>query len=170
MSEPAVNFPEFVDAHQSGLLKLAMVLTGDAALSADIVADVWDRVFERWPRVAAMDLPAAYVRRMVVNDYLSWCRRRRRLVPLTWFRDRIDPSSDHSDQHAERSDMMQRLATLPPRQRATLVLRFYQGLSDLEIADTLGCSPSTVRSNAARALATLRTSIESAVEPVSQEK
>lgn len=166
---PTEDFVDFLEAHQTGLLRFAMVLTGDAALAADVVADVLDRVFERWAAIAVTDKQLAYVRRMVVNDYLSWRRSRRRLVPLAGIPETIDVTTDHAETHAERTEMLQRLAALPSQQRATLVLRYYQGLSDAEIAGTLGCWQSTVRSNASRALAALRIAMHPLVPSLTKE-
>jgi RNA polymerase sigma factor (sigma-70 family) len=93
---------------------------------------------------------------MVVNQYLSHRRRWWRLVP------QADPGRDDSPMpdpavaHAERDALVAELRKLPPRQRAVLALRYYEGLSDIEIADTLGCRPGTVRGHASRALAALR--------------
>lgn len=152
----AQGFAEFVAGRQQPLLRFAMVLCGDAPLAEELVADVLARSYERWQRIGEVERPNAYVRRMVVNEYLSSRRRTHRTMPLA------DPSShgeshpDHAIEHAERAAMIAALAQLPRKQRATLVLRFYEGQSDAEIASILGCSQSTVRSNAARALAALR--------------
>ena len=100
--------------------------------------------------------PHAYVRRMVVNEHLSWRRRHRRLVAHAQLDDLLPSVPDHAAQHAERLDLLERVGRLPARQRAAVVLRYYEELDDAEIASVLGCSTSTVRSNIARALATLR--------------
>ena len=97
---------------------------------------------------------------MIVNEFLSWRRRSWRLVPAGRGPD-VDNrvSQDHAAAHAERAALLAELGTLPRRQRAVLVLRYYEGLSDTEIAEVLGCAPGTVRGYASRALAALRVQI-----------
>ena len=163
MTDTRQDFAAFVAERQRPLLRLAMVLSGDARLAEDVVADVLARAYERWPRVAAMEQPYAYVRRMVVNEYLSWWRRARRATTVAELESFIAPVPDHAQAHADRDALARRLTRLPKRQRATLVLRYYEGLSDTEIAAVLGCAESTVRSNAARALAVLRIQLSPAV-------
>jgi RNA polymerase sigma factor (sigma-70 family) len=99
--------------------------------------------------------PHAYVRRMVVNEYLSWRRRLARTSPRAEVAEDV-PVGDGSDERAARDAMIRRLARLPRRQRAAVVLRYYAGLPDAEIAVELGCRVTTVRSQISRALATLR--------------
>ena len=149
------SFAEFVAQRQRLLLRFAMVLTGDSGLAEDIVAEVLARAYQRWARIGAVDDTNAYVRRMIVNEYTSWWRKRRRLVSHA-LDDYDVPTPDHAGQHAEREEMVQRLARLPRRQRAAVVLRFYEGLPDAEIATILGCSEGTVRSHVSRGLAALR--------------
>jgi RNA polymerase sigma-70 factor (sigma-E family) len=154
-------FEEFMRQRQRPLLRFAMVLTGDAQRSEDIVADVLGRAWEKWERIGALAEPNAYVRRMVVNEFLSWKRLTKRTTPrndvaqLIDDADRDDASSTESVL-TERSAMVDALTRLPRKQRAALVLRYYEGLSDAEIAAVLGCGPGTVRSNTSRALAALR--------------
>lgn len=148
-------FAAFVAERQHSLLRLAMVLSGDARQAEDVVAEVLARAYEKWAHIAAVEQPYAYVRRMVVNEYLS-LRRRARVLPYARLDDLVEAEPDHAGVHAERDALIDQLASLPRQQRATIVLRYYEGLSDAEIAGVLGCAESTVRSNAARALATLR--------------
>jgi RNA polymerase sigma-70 factor (sigma-E family) len=154
VTEP--DFTAFVADRQQALLRLAMILCGDARQAEDIVADVLARAYEKWTRVSGLDQPYAYVRRMVVNEFLSWRRRAGRAFPVARLDDLVDAEPDHALAHADRDALIDQLATLPRQQRATLVLRYYEGLSDAEIAGVLGCGESTVRSNASRALASLR--------------
>jgi RNA polymerase sigma-70 factor (sigma-E family) len=146
-----MRFEEFAAARLPALLRYAVLLSGDREQARDIVQEVLTRALVKWDRISATEEPYAYVRRMVTNEHLSWRRRRRlRTVPLPeeLAARPADPPDD--------DEMWQLLSTLPRQQRAVLVLRFYEGLSDPEIADVLGCRPSTVRSNATRALAALR--------------
>ena len=133
-----------------------MVLCGDSRLAEDLVADVIGRIYELWPRIAPMENPYGYARRMIVNDYLSWRRRRRRTFPVADLGELAGAVPDHAEAHAARVEVAARLERLPPRQRACLVLRYYDGLTDAEIADVLGCAVVTVRSNVSRALVALR--------------
>jgi RNA polymerase sigma-70 factor (sigma-E family) len=150
-----VKFTDYVTANQRTLLRFAMALTGDARLAEDVVQDSLARAFQRWDRISVLDRPHAYVRRMIVNEYLSWRRRWSRVQPLADIEpDEVQP--DHAVEHAERETMIARLARLPRKQRAVLALRFYEGMSDAEIAETLGCAVGTVRGDASRALAALR--------------
>lgn len=151
-----MTFAEFVSAQQRPLLRFAMVLTGDAHMAEDIVADVLARAYERWNRIGAMSQPGAYVRRMIVNEHVSWWRRWARAAPRAEIAIADPPVPDPATRYAEREAMAARLATLPRRQRAALVLRYYEGLSDEAIAETLGCTAATVRSHVSHALATLR--------------
>lgn len=150
-----MTFSEFVVERQRGLLRFAMVLTGDSRLCEEIVQEVLVRAYERWAHIGALEHPNAYVRRMVVNEYLSWRRKWSRVETFDLAAHGI-AQSDHADAYAERNAVLADLARLPRKQRAVLVLRYYDGLSDGEIADVLGCAAGTVRGYASRALATLR--------------
>ncbi|MBO0919967.1 SigE family RNA polymerase sigma factor [Cellulomonas sp. zg-ZUI222] len=157
---PTTALDDLVRTHLPGLLRYATVLTGDGHTAADLVQEVLLRAHVRWHRIALMERPDLYLRRMVTNEHLSWRRR--------WHVRTIHPASDdvlaahappqHDDAGAAGRDdvMWEHLAALPPRQRTVLVLRYYEGLADPEIAQVLGTSSATVRSHAARALATLR--------------
>ncbi|GAA3453534.1 SigE family RNA polymerase sigma factor [Dactylosporangium matsuzakiense] len=155
-----MRFEDFAQARLPALLRCAALLCGERESARDLVQDVLTKSLVRWRRIGALDEPYAYVRAMLTNEFLSQRRRRRVVtVPLTF--DALDGPAvpvqrDYATDAAAREAMWQRLATLPPQQRATVVLRYYEGLSDPEIADVLGCRPATVRSNAARALAALR--------------
>jgi RNA polymerase sigma-70 factor (sigma-E family) len=149
-------FDEFAAACLPGLLRFAVVLTGDRGLAEDVVQEVLLRVHGRWAKIGALDSPEHYVRRMVVNEYLTWRRRWGRVVPHPDPPVDFDPLSDHAAVHAERDALRIELDKLPRRQRAVLVLRYYAGMSDIEIAEVLGCGAGTVRGYASRALAALR--------------
>jgi RNA polymerase sigma-70 factor (sigma-E family) len=149
-----MEFAEYVARQRPALMRFATVLTCRTWLAEDLVSDVLDRAFERWERISGMAQPNAYVRRMIVNEYLSWRRRLTRTSP----RAEVEPTviSDGADERAERDAMIRRLAALPRKQRAAVVLRYYAGLSDKEIATQLGCREPTVRSQIHRALNALR--------------
>lgn len=158
-----LTYEEFVAARLPAVLRYATALTGSPPLAQDLVQDVLVRAQAKWKRVAAAERPEAYVRRMVLNEYLGWRRRRSSRDVATapeHFEGLAGAVADPAEAHGERDRMRRALATLPKRQRAVLVLRFYEGLTDAEIAADLGCSPGTVRSHASRALATLRAALD----------
>jgi RNA polymerase sigma-70 factor (sigma-E family) len=155
-----VVFDDWARTRLPALVRFAVVLVGDRGLAEDVVQEVLIRAYGRWERIASLDQPEAYLRRMVTNEYLSWRRRWSRVTP------HADPEAsgddatragpDHAALHAERDALRQELARLPRRQRAVLVLRYYEHLTDAEIAEVLGCPAGTVRSLASRALHALR--------------
>ncbi|MDQ2583980.1 SigE family RNA polymerase sigma factor [Saccharothrix yanglingensis] len=151
-----MEFGEYVAGRRPALMRFATVLTCQPWLAEDLVSDVLSRAFERWDRISRMDQPHAYVRRMVVNEYLSWRRRLARTTPRADVGPDVGQLGDGADERAERDAMIGRLAALPRKQRAAVVLRYYAGLPDAEIAAELGCRATTVRSQISRALATLR--------------
>ncbi|GEA86839.1 RNA polymerase sigma factor [Cellulomonas cellasea] len=151
---------DVVRTHLPGLLRYATVLTGDGHTAADLVQEVLLRAHVRWARIALMDRPDLYLRRMVTNEHLSW-RRRWHVRTVRPADDEVlaahtDPQRDHAHHVVEDDAMWRLLAGLPPRQRTVLVLRYYEGLDDAEIGSVLATTPATVRSHASRALATLR--------------
>ncbi len=150
---------DVVRAQLPGLLRYATVLTGDGQTAADLVQEVLLRAHQRWTRIGAMARPDLYLRRMVTNEHLSWRR--------TWYVRTVRATEDdvlaiHTGSHdghqdaADQDAVWRHVAMLPPRQRTVLVLRYYEGLTDPEIASVLGTSAATVRSHASRALITLR--------------
>jgi len=168
ISAQPVDFDDYVVRNRRALKRFATVLSGQTWLADDLVADVLGRAFERWDRIGAVADPHAYVRRMIVNDYLSW----RRCLARTTPRADIEPSesvSDGAQEHAERDAMITRLAALPRKQRAAVVLRYYAGMSDADIAAELDCREITVRSQISRALATLRLTLASDAPVLAQE-
>jgi RNA polymerase sigma-70 factor (sigma-E family) len=149
-----MTFEEFAGHRIPGLLRYAVLLTGDPELARDVVQDALIRTLVKWRRVSAADDPYAYVRAIVTNEFLARRRRRGvRTVPLTF--DALD-GPVAPEPFDDPADLWERLAGLPRQQRAVLVLRYYESLTDAEIADVLRCRPATVRAYAARALATLR--------------
>ncbi|CAA9267255.1 MAG: RNA polymerase sigma-E factor [uncultured Blastococcus sp.] len=144
------------------LLRYAVVLTGDRELAQDVVQEVLARAHSRWSHVVRQGSPDAYVRRMVLNEYLSWRRRwsvrqihavGEALIELS---DARTVGRDHAQEVADADELWARLAQLPRRQRAVLVLRYYEQLDDAAISRLLDCTQGTVRSHASKALTTLR--------------
>jgi RNA polymerase sigma-70 factor (sigma-E family) len=152
-----MTFDEFAGARLPAVLRFATALTGDPDLAKDLVQEVLIRVSGRWQEIGQLDRPEAYVRKMVVNEYLSWRRRSWRLIPSGMSSHLAAPASpDPADGYVERQALLAELAKLSRRRRTALVLRYYEGFSDAEIAEVMGCSPSTVRGHVFRALAALR--------------
>lgn len=154
-----VDYDQFVTDRLDQLLRYATALTCDKHLAQDIVQDVLLRARQKWARIGALEVPYLYLKRMVTNDYLSWRRRRAAREVLTGHGgfDEVGPVvADHAERHAERDAMRALIAALPRKQRAAVVLRYYEDSSDEEIASVLKCSAGTVRSNISRALAKLR--------------
>jgi RNA polymerase sigma-70 factor (sigma-E family) len=152
-----MTFEEFTAEVLPGLLRFTVVLTGDRGTAEDLAQEVLIRAHARWSKIGKLDRPDRYVRKMLLNEFLSWRRRSWRLVPSGLGSD-VDHRAvpDHAVRYAERDALAAELAKLSARQRAVLALRYYEELSDAEIADALGCTPGTVRGYASRALAALR--------------
>lgn len=153
------GYDQFVTERLDRLLRYATAMTCDRYLAQDIVQDVLLRAQQRWARIEAMDAPYLYVKRMVTNEYLSW-RRRRAARDVATSAKTLDalttPVGDPAVRHAERDAMRARIAVLPRKQRAALVLRYYEDCTDAEIATVLNCTEGTVRSHISRALQALR--------------
>ena len=168
MGSSATSFDEFVRAHAGDLLRTACLITWDDAEAEDLVQECLLRVSRHWRRVRSMDLPVAYARRILINLALAGRdRRSRRQTELGVACNdsvgsgvRID--SDDSGAEAalravgERAELVGALARLTPQQRAVLVLRYFEDLSEAQVADALACSTGTVKSSASRGLARLR--------------
>jgi RNA polymerase sigma-70 factor (sigma-E family) len=149
------GFREYVAARQQHLLGLARLLTGDWQRAEDLVQTALAKVWRRWSRVTAVGDPHAYVRRVLINTSATAARRRwSREYPVAAPPEAVLASSDADLRLA----LERLLPMLPPRQRMVLVLRYYEDLPEAEVAELLGCSVGTVKSQAAKALARLRTS------------
>lgn len=152
-----LDFAEFVRAHTPALVRTAYLLTGSGPSAEDLVQETLLRLYPRWERVQAADAPMAYVRRSLTNTFLNQRRRRSaHEIVLDVVPDRPG-QRDAADDLADRDEVWLLLATLSERQRAALVLRYYEGLDDHDIAAALACREGTVRSLISRGLATLRT-------------
>jgi RNA polymerase sigma-70 factor (sigma-E family) len=156
-SATTIDFDTFVQSRGRSLLRFAYVLSGDPHLAEDLVQEVLARMHRRWDRIATMYHTEAYVRTAIARQFLSW--RRRRSAGEAILAEVPEPAAfaEPQQQVLARDQMWRLLAGLPRAQRAVLVLRFYCDLPDDEIAALLGCGESTVRSQAARALARMRT-------------
>ena len=153
-----MTYEEFADARLGALLRCAVMLTGDPHQAQDLVQETLVRVQLNWRRVARTDAPERYVRRMLTNQFIDWRRGSwaRRVLLRGEADESVPAPADHAQSAADRDQIRSWLSRLPRRQRAALVLRYYEDLPDAEIAEVLGCAVGTVRSSISRALATLR--------------
>jgi RNA polymerase sigma-70 factor (sigma-E family) len=154
------DFRAFVAARSTSLLWFAHLLTGDRQLAEDVVQTALANTALAWPRVRRKDNPESYVRRAIVTTHLNaqrrrpWLERPHEVLPEAIDRRRPEDELD------DRDLMWQALSELPPRQRAVLVLRYYEDLSEADIAEVLGCSRGTVKSQASKGLVHLRRIVE----------
>ncbi|SIM48841.1 SigE family RNA polymerase sigma factor [Micromonospora cremea] len=148
-------FRGFVAARSAALLRSAYLLVGDRGRAEDLLQTVLVKTYVKWPRIRDPAAVEGYVRRAMVNTATSWWRgrsHRERLVDT--LPERGD--ADEMDARLERDTMWQHLRALPVKQRAVLVLRYYEGMAEAEIAEVLDISRGTVKSHASRGLAALR--------------
>ncbi|GAA4102975.1 hypothetical protein GCM10023066_51400 [Nocardioides kongjuensis] len=151
------EYADLFAAQWPRLYRLARAVADDAATAEDAVQAAFARAYASWGRVRRADSPEAYLHRMVLNEVLGLRRK-------AWSRrERPHPAVDtglvaeaHDGAVAERERMWAAVRALPPRQRAVIVLRYYEDLSEEQIATALGCSRGTVKSQAAAALTSLR--------------
>jgi len=155
------EFTEFVAARMTALRRFAYLLSQDWHRADDLVQAAITKLYANWHRASVMDHTEAYVRTILVREYLSerrsgWARRVSLdgVVP--------EPAAVQPDRDAT-LDMNAALAGLPPRQRATIVLRFYCDLTVDQVAHVLGCTPGTVKSQTAKGLGTLRQALAPSV-------
>ena len=140
------QFSAFVRAHSATLFRTAYLMTGDYQRAEDLLQTTLVRVYQRWPRVAAMDRPVGYARKVLVSQAASWWRRRSshesplQLLDVPAWGGRVEDVPEH-----ER--VWNAVLSLPPRQRAVTVLRYYEDLTEAEIAETLAMAPGTVKSH-----------------------
>jgi RNA polymerase sigma-70 factor (sigma-E family) len=156
--EADAAFATFVDEHGDSLLRLAYLLEGTQCAAEDLLQDVLLRIHEHWERVAAAENTKAYVRKMVINRHLSLVRKRattRQLLASlrVWSQETLP---DPTEAVAQRDRLKRVLVGLPPRQRTAIVLRYFEDLDDVSIAEAMGITTSSVRSALARALDNLR--------------
>jgi RNA polymerase sigma-70 factor (sigma-E family) len=156
----------FVAGRWAALYRTALLMTGEPGEAEDLLQATLVKAYIHWARVARAESPEAYVRRMLVNTFISTRRRG------VWRRERGrgEPPEvavpNHADAALERMNLWSFIRVLPPRQRAVIVLRFYEDMSERQIAEALGCSQGTVKSQASDALRTLRARI--GAEPESE--
>jgi RNA polymerase sigma-70 factor (sigma-E family) len=153
------DFAAYMTARRPSLLRTAYLLTGDRHTAEDLVQVAFAKLYLSWDRVQRRELVDGYVRRILVNEHSSLWRRafkRREVVS-----DRL-PEVHVADRHDDggSAELWQFVQSLPRRQRAVIVLRYYEELSEAETADVLGISVGTVKSQASRALAAMRSRVQ----------
>jgi RNA polymerase sigma-70 factor (sigma-E family) len=152
----AEEYAALVAARAPSLLRLAVMLTGSSSEAEDLLQATLVHTQRHADRIPGMVAPAAYLRQALVHEHLSGLRRISRRVRTSSLEGHDAPVADAAGAVDRRDATWRLLASLPRQQRAVLVLRFYEDLPDREIAAALGCSESTVRAHASRALAALR--------------
>ncbi|MBE1486135.1 SigE family RNA polymerase sigma factor [Plantactinospora soyae] len=152
------GFREFVEARLVRLSRVAYLLTGQHHDAEDLLQAALVKVAARWRRVSGTGDPEAYVRKVMYNErILSWRRWRRQVVQPAGGVPEFDRAPDGADAVVRRLLLERALARLTWRQRAVLVLRYFEDLSTAETAAVLGCSVGTVKSQTSHALGRLRT-------------
>ena len=174
MSEQ-IGFAEYVALRRDTWVRAASLLTGDPHTAEDLVQTALMRVWPRWRRISGRGDADAYIRAVLMNVFLTSLRNRR------WREVTADPQAIHASDHHPtapstsdavdaRLHLQHLLTGLAPRQRAVLVLRYYLDLSEAETANTLGCSVGTVKSQAAKGTARLRSHIEAGTHAEAKEE
>lgn len=153
---PDPDFVMLVRTRSDALVRTARLLTGSWQTAEDLVQVALLRTWQRWDRLADTAAAEAYTRQIMVRLSATWWRRRWHGEVPTRSMPEVHHSVDLADAADVRADLAAALARLPVRQRATVVLRFYEDLSEQQTAAALGCSAGTVKSNASRGLAKLR--------------
>ena len=165
MGSAEEDFVAFVAGAWPRLVRTAFLLTGDHAQAEDLAQTALVRAHRRWRSIRRQDRPEVYVRRVMLNLHRSWWRRHRGREHLV--AQVAEPAADGAPgDDSARQDrelaLARALADLPPRMRATLVLRFYEDLTERQAANVLGCSVGTVKSQTSRGLTRLRRALDPA--------
>jgi RNA polymerase sigma-70 factor (sigma-E family) len=166
-------FAEFATSRSRALHRAAYLMVGDAALAQDLVQEALAKTYVAWPRLRDPRNAEAYCRKAITTTAISWFRRK------SWNNERptefppedaAHRSAGHDSAVAERDAVWRALLTVPPRQRAALVLRFYEDLTEAQTADAMGCAVGTVKSQVAAGLAKLRKQLGDDVELLSAQE
>jgi RNA polymerase sigma-70 factor (sigma-E family) len=160
-----VELREFVSARGRALSRTAYLLTGDHQAAEDLVQEAYVVLVRRWQKSGTVD-PEAYVRRILYSRFVDGWRRRRRLSELPWASPPDAPGDDEAGRATDRLTLKGALARLTPKQRAVLVLRFYEDLTETQAAAALGISPNTVKTQTRVALQRLRELVPDAIASV----
>jgi RNA polymerase sigma-70 factor (sigma-E family) len=152
----APDFDEFYVVLRPRLVQTAYAVCHDLGVAEDAVQNAFAKAYSRWRRISRLESPEAYVRKMALNEVLNARRLAKVRREVTHAVPPEKVAVDSHDSTGTHGDLWQAIRALPPRQRAVLVLRYYEDLSERQIADVMGCSPGTVKSQASAAMATLR--------------
>lgn len=151
-----ITFEKFVRAHTRTLFTTAFLLTGDRDAAEDLVQETLSRLYPKWASVTRADSPLAYVRRCLANRFLSIRRSPEARIEFTGELPDGWDGLDLSERVSISRTVWQLLATLPQKQRAAVVLRYFEDLPEAEVAEALGCRPASVRSLVSRGIAAMR--------------
>ena len=157
-------FAEFVTARSGALQRAAYLMVGDVGLAQDLVQEALTKTYVAWPRLRDGANAEAYTRKVITNTAITWFRRK------GWYGEQPAAelpdhgSAGHADDVAARTSLMAALAQLPPRQRAAIVLRFYDDLTEAQTAAAMECAVGTVKSQVSAGLAKLRALLGDAVD------
>jgi RNA polymerase sigma-70 factor (sigma-E family) len=155
-SREATAFTEFMSARSATLFRTAYLVVGDHQLAQDLLQESLIKTYVAWPRLRDVSSAEAYTRKTIVTTAISWRRRRSfHERPSDVLPDTAVP--DPGEAVTTHASMVAQLRTLPPRQRAAIVLRYYEDLTEVQTADVLGCAVGTVKSQVSDGLRTLRT-------------
>jgi RNA polymerase sigma-70 factor (sigma-E family) len=167
--EHDADFSEWMTARQSWLLRTAYLLTGDTHTAEDIVATCLAKLYLAWPRIESRGNVDAYARRTLVNETNSLWRRAWKRHEV--IREHLPEQPIHHEHHSgDHEALWAFVNTLPTKQRSVVVLRYYEQLSEAEVAEVMGISIGTVKSQCSRALHTLRAGIHTRPELLPQQR
>ena len=158
MSRDATAFAEFVAARSGALHRTAYLMVGEHALAQDLLQEALTKTYVAWPRLREVSNAEAYTRRAITTTAISWRRKR------SWHEQPHDQLPDRPSHHVSGADddvatrawVWAALQQLPPRQRAAVVLRYYEDLTEVQTAAAMGCAVGTVKSQVAQAIKKLR--------------
>lgn len=164
-----LEFEEYLRVHQQALFRTAYLLTGNVHQAEDVLQASLVKLYAAWDRASAAQNLDAYVRRIIINEHTSLWRRawKRREISTDEF---FNPPS-HEDTYDDgvADEVWQLLSSLPRKARAVVVLRYYEQLTEPEVADLMGIAVGTVKSQCSRALATLRERTPTHLRPGQEE-
>jgi RNA polymerase sigma-70 factor (sigma-E family) len=165
------EFAEFAHARSRALQRAAYLMVGDAQLAQDLVQEALTKTYVAWPRLRDPRNAEAYCRKAITTTAISWFRRKgwNNERPTETLPDAVGGTA-HDESLAERDAVWQAVKQLPPRQRAALVLRFYEDLTEAQTAEAMGCAVGTVKSQVSAGLAKLRQRLGDQIELLSTEE
>jgi RNA polymerase sigma-70 factor (sigma-E family) len=166
------QFAEFAHARAGALHRAAYLMVGDAQLAQDLVQEALTKTYVAWPRLRDPRNAEAYCRKAITTTAISWFRRKgwRNEAPTEHLPEDAHGAAGPESSVAERDAVWKELQQLPPRQRAALVLRYYEDLSEAQTAEAMGCAVGTVKSQVSAALTKLRARLGDDVDLISTEE